>query len=103
MPLIPSALSALLERGQECPRPCRRGHRIVCAVAAAVVGGILGASTSPSGASLYWDVNGSGTGAVTPASSPANGTWGVDAFWSTSTTGTTTPGAWVDGETAVFS
>jgi fibronectin-binding autotransporter adhesin len=52
-------------------------------------------------ADLYWDINGATAGGSNSAT--AAGTWGVDNFWSTSSTGTAATGPWVAGETAVFS
>ena len=49
--------------------------------------------------SLYWDSNGTSLGAGTTP----NGTWGVDNFWNPLSDGTGTPGAWLSGDTAVFS
>ena len=50
-------------------------------------------------ASVYWDANGDITGA---GAAPA-GIWGTDEFWNTTAEGDVTiPGAWVDGDTAVF-
>ena len=50
-------------------------------------------------ASVYWDANGDITGA---GAAPA-GIWGTDEFWNTTAEGdVTAPGAWVDGDTAVF-
>src|SRR6185369_8955501 len=51
-------------------------------------------------ASAYWDANGSAAGAGGPT--PA-GTWGTDNFWSTSSAGTAATGAWISGDTAIFS
>ena len=51
-------------------------------------------------AQFYWDANGTATGAG--ATTPA-GTWGTSPFWNTIAAGTGTTGAWVDGNTAVFS
>jgi autotransporter-associated beta strand protein len=50
---------------------------------------------------LYWDGNGSGTGAGTAP----NGTWGASTFWTANAAGLTTPGPYTgDGRTtAVFS
>jgi autotransporter-associated beta strand protein len=74
-------------------------------VAAAVAGGLLCAAwASPAlGALAYWDTNETAVGAVTPAATPANGTWGVNSFWNPVDIGTGTPVAWNDGDTAVFS
>ncbi len=49
--------------------------------------------------SLYWDANDVSAGA---GASPA-GSWDTSAFWSTDSTGQTTPGTWTDNNTAVFS
>ena len=50
----------------------------------------------------YWDANGTAPGAA-PASGQAPGVWGLDAYWSTSSDGTATTGAWTANDTAVFS
>ena len=50
-------------------------------------------------ANLYWDANDVVDGA---GASPA-GTWDSNAFWSTDSAGQTTPAAWTDGNTAIFS
>lgn len=53
-----------------------------------------------SAADLYWDANGDTAGAGTTPT----GTWGVDTFWNSTEAGdTTAPGAWVNGDTAIFS
>ena len=50
-------------------------------------------------ANVYWDANGDVIGSGT---APV-GTWGTDEFWNTTVEGDVTmPGAWVDGDTAVF-
>src|SRR5262245_512377 len=49
--------------------------------------------------SLYWDSNADTAGAgTTPA-----GIWGTDSFWSADPLGLVIPGAWVPGNSAVFS
>jgi len=49
-------------------------------------------------AQLYWDSNGGTAGAgVEPT-----GTWGTDAFWSTSAAGDVATGGWTDGSAAIF-
>ncbi|MES2596276.1 MAG: autotransporter-associated beta strand repeat-containing protein [Verrucomicrobiota bacterium] len=54
---------------------------------------------APVSAGLFWDSNGATAGAgATPV-----GTWGTDAFWTTTGDGSGTPGAWVAGEDATFS
>ncbi|HBE22801.1 MAG TPA: hypothetical protein DDW21_05040 [Verrucomicrobiales bacterium] len=51
-------------------------------------------------ANLYWDANGDTVGAGTAAA----GTWGIDSFWNATALGDTTmPGAWNDGDVAIFS
>jgi autotransporter-associated beta strand protein len=48
---------------------------------------------------LYWDTNGSSNG----TGNPANGTWGVDSFWTTDATGRSATGAYVSGSDVFFS
>ena len=48
---------------------------------------VLLAQAVPARAStLYWDTNGTGTGATSGTTAP--GTWGTDLFWSTDSSGT---------------
>lgn len=54
---------------------------------------------APLSAGLFWDANGTTAGAGTTPT----GTWGTDNFWTTTSDGTGTPAAWVDGEDATFS
>src|SRR5207237_1773028 len=51
-------------------------------------------------ANSYWDSNDnvSGAGSATPT-----GTWGLDPFWSSSSTGVASTTAWTAGDTAFFS
>jgi autotransporter-associated beta strand protein len=60
---------------------------------------LLCLSALPASAQLYWDSNGSVTGAgATPT-----GAWGTDGFWSDNEFGEAATGAWVPGSLAVFS
>ena len=71
-------------------------------LAAFVVISLSGMAALPTAraATVYWDSNGTVAGAGT---APA-GTWGASAFWNATAAGTTTtPGAWVSGNIAVFS
>src|SRR5947208_2734243 len=60
---------------------------------------ILGARPAMA-ADSYWDTNGTTAGAGGP--SPA-GTWGVNAFWTSNSNGTTATAAWSSSNLAVFS
>jgi hypothetical protein len=51
----------------------------------------------------YWDVNATAVGAVNQNGTPANGIWGIDAFWNPLADGTGIPAGWNNGDTAVFS
>src|SRR5262245_26247262 len=72
----------------------RKTHLIAMTAAMA-----LGLSERRALGLLFWDINGAtaGAGSATPS-----GTWGVDNFWSTSSTGVAATGAWNEAETAVF-
>lgn len=74
-------------------------RRFIPSILAAAVAMALAIKPSLA-ATAYWDSNGTTAGAgATPT-----GTWGTSAFWNTTAAGdTTTPGAWVSGDTAVFS
>ena len=48
---------------------------------------------------LYWDSNGTTTG----AGNPAHGSWGSTNFWSTTFDGTSTTNPWTSGRNAIFS
>src|SRR5712672_398624 len=101
MPPIPFA------RVRNSRRPPRRRFRravLARAVACALGGGMLWAlSAAPAmGALAYWDTNGTTVGAVNQAGTPANGIWGVNAFWNPLADGTGTPVGWNSGDTAVF-
>ena len=56
---------------------------------------------TPSFGQRYWDINGTISGAS--ANNVAPGTWGVNNFWSTSSSGTATTATWTPGQQAVFS
>lgn len=72
---------------------------LIAAIAVALFCGVLSAPASALPTSLCWDTNGSDAGAgATP-----NGAWGIDNFWSGSSTGVHSTGARVVGRTAVFS
>jgi len=58
-------------------------------------------SARPAAAQRYWDINGADSGATWDSTAP--GGWGVDDFWSTSSTGAGATAAWTPGQQAVFS
>ncbi|GAA5121371.1 autotransporter-associated beta strand repeat-containing protein [Luteolibacter yonseiensis] len=72
-----------------------RGNTLATAVVLS-----LAASGAAGAANAYWDSNGTTAGAgATPT-----GTWGTSAFWNATEAGTTTtPGAWVTNNVAIFS
>jgi len=74
--------------------------RIAMPVAILVALAIQFIAPSAFAATVYWDSNGTVAGAgATPT-----GTWGTSTFWNATSTGlTTTPAAWLSGDTAVFS
>lgn len=63
---------------------------------------VLVASSTNGQSTLYWDINGSTSGAGNVGGF-TDGTWGIDNFWSTDPNGEVATGAWVDGDNAVFS
>lgn len=67
----------------------------LCLLGLAVFSSRLQAQTQ-----LFWDINGptADAGGATPA-----GTWGVNSYWSSSSTGAATTTAWTSGNIAVFS
>jgi fibronectin-binding autotransporter adhesin len=79
-----------------------RGRRQIVSAALLAASSILPLSfnRAASAAPSYWDSDGAnpGAGGATPA-----GTWGVDAFWSTSSTGSAATAAWTPSDTAIFS
>src|SRR5689334_7854877 len=79
-----------------------RAMRLAAPVAAvAIVAG-----TQPTRASIvYWDLNGTNTGATSSLSFDVSGTWNsTNTFFNNNSAGTTTaPHAWVQGDTPVFS
>src|SRR5205814_10347599 len=98
-------LQRMADRNVRPTIQCSRRTLLVRAVAGVLAGGALCAvSASPAMAALaYWDTNGTTVGAVNTAAAPANGIWGVNAFWNPLADGTGTPVAWKNGDTAVFS
>ena len=74
--------------------------RAAIAVALAVATMRPSAPAPALAADLYWDINGSTAGGSN--TNTANGTWGVNPFWSGSTSGSASTGAWVAGSTANF-
>lgn len=69
-------------------------------VAAAIIG-MTGITAQQARADLYWDTNGANPGATDGTA--ANGTWGVDNFWSTDASGSSNTQAWNQGDNAIFS
>ena len=71
--------------------------RIAMPVAILVALAIQFIAPSAFAATVYWDSNGTVAGAgATPT-----GTWGTSTFWNATSTGlTTTPAAWLSGDTA---
>lgn len=63
---------------------------------------VLAAALAPALAQdLYWDVNGATPDGSDSSSAP--GTWGVDSFWTTDSTGALATGPWIADRTAIFS
>ncbi len=61
--------------------------------------GVFAETPSLFAQSLYWDANNSTGG----AGSTPTGIWGTDLYWNAASDGTSSPGAWVSGNIAIFS
>jgi autotransporter-associated beta strand protein len=95
----------VFEEGEEIMRKqqSRTVSKLMCAIApaASLALAVLSFSAPAARGNLYWDTNGSNHGATNGTA--ADGTWGVDNFWSSDPTGNSATGAWNPFDTAIFS
>src|SRR5438874_2031642 len=76
----------------------RRCAALTLAALPVAILAVLDSGSAARAALSYWDTDGANPGAT--SGTTASGTWGIDNFWSTSSTGSAATTAWTSGNTA---